>query len=93
MSMLLSFFCERAAIGSSPIKGASIQTAATKAAYSHYPAPVFRQSYQYCNKSQVQGNYPIKLIDILENSLYNSSVLTYFILIVKNGGEDNEVFY
>ena len=56
-------------------------------------APGFRLLQPKRNKSHKQGNSPTKPIDRLQKSLYNSSVLTYFILRVKNGGEDNEVFY
>jgi hypothetical protein len=73
--------------------GASIQSTATKVTYLNYPAPGFRLLQPKRNKSHKQGNSPTKPIDRLQKSLYNSSVLTYFILRVKNGGEDNEVFY
>jgi hypothetical protein len=73
--------------------GASIQSTATKVIYLNYPAPGFCLLQPKRNKSHKQGNSPTKPIDRLQKSLYNSSVLTYFILRVKNGGEDNEVFY
>ena len=66
---------------------------ATKVIYLNYPAPGFCLLQPKRNKSHKQGNSPTKPIDRLQKSLYNSSVLTYFILRVKNGGEDNEVFY
>ena len=69
--------------------GASIQSTATKVTYLNYPSPGFRLLQPKRNKSHKQGNSPTKPIDRLQKSLYNSSVLTYFILRVKNGGEDH----
>ena len=71
--------------------GEGIQSTATKVIYLNYPAPGFCLLQPKRNKSHKQGNSPTKPIDRLQKSLYNSSVLTYFILRVKNGGEVNEV--
>lgn len=98
ISTFLTYFCKkRLKLLENKIKegdlGASIQSTATKVTYLNYPAPGFRLLQPKRNKSHKQGNSPTKPIDRLQKSLYNSSVLTYFILRVKNGGEDNEVFY
>ena len=99
ISTFLTYFCKkRLKLLENQIKegdlGASIQSTATKVIYLNYPAPGFCLLQPKRNKSHKQGNSPTKPIDRLQKSLYNSSVLTYFILRVKNrGGEDNEVFY